>query len=69
MASDYRDTLCKQGHTCNMSRKVDGRDSGAAESLFATLEKELIHRCHSMTREEADLAASAMGSIAVYCRA
>ena len=36
-----------------MSRKGNCWDNAVAESFFATIKKELIHRCHYKTRREA----------------
>ena len=40
----YRDTLRQHGIVCSMSRRADCWDNAVAESFFATLKKELIHR-------------------------
>lgn len=56
MAASYRGSLVKHGIVCSMSRKGGCWDNGVAESLFATLKKELIYRRHFATRTEAALA-------------
>jgi putative transposase len=49
----YRDLL--EGHRiqCSMSRAGNCYDNAVAESFFATLKSELVHRTHYRTREEA----------------
>jgi transposase InsO family protein len=41
---DYRKALRARGIDCSMSRKGDCWDNAVAESFFATLKQELIHR-------------------------
>ncbi len=41
---------------CSMSRKGACRDNSVAESFFATIRKELIHRSSFATHAEAELA-------------
>jgi len=52
----YRDTLRARAIVCSMSRRGDCWDNAVAESFFATLKLELIHRHIFRTREEARLA-------------
>ena len=52
-AGDYRDLLAEHGIECSMSRKGDCWDNAPAESFFATLKKELVHRDRYATRAEA----------------
>ena len=52
-SSAYRDILQTHGITCSMSRKGDCWDNAVAESFFATLKTELIHRRSWPTRREA----------------
>ena len=56
-AGDYRDLLAANGIECSMSRKGDCWDNAVAESFFATLKKELVHRDRYATRREARSAA------------
>lgn len=52
-AGDYRDLLAAHGIECSMSRKGDCWDNSVAESFFATLKKDLVHRTRFATREQA----------------
>ena len=52
----YRDTLRARAIVCSMSRRGDCWDNAVAESFFATLKLELIHRQIFRTREDARLA-------------
>lgn len=52
---DYQQQLRAAGIVCSMSRKGNCYDNAVMESFFATLKKELIHRSHFKTREEARL--------------
>lgn len=52
-AGDYRKALADQGVTCSMSRKGNCWDNSVAESCFATIKKDLIHRERFATRTEA----------------
>ena len=52
-AGDYRDALAENGIEVSMSRKGDCWDNAVAESFFATLKKELVHRQHFKTRRQA----------------
>lgn len=52
-AGDYRDALKDYGIVCSMSRKGNCWDNAVAESFFATIKKELIHRTKFKTRREA----------------
>lgn len=49
---DYRSRLAELGVTVSMSRKGNCWDNAVAESFFATLKKELIHRRSWSTRAE-----------------
>jgi putative transposase len=49
----YRRMLERQGAKCSMSAAGDCWDNAVAESFFATLKKELVHRCAFQTRTEA----------------
>ena len=51
-SADYRRVLEQHGVVQSMSRKGDCWDNAVAESFFATLKKELIHRRSWPTREE-----------------
>ena len=63
-ATDYRDALSNCDIKISMSRKGNCWDNAVAESFFATIKKELIHRCHYKTRREA--AASIFEYIEVF---
>ena len=52
-SDDYIAALEARGITRSMSRKGDCWDNAVAESFFATLKKELIHRNDFETRKEA----------------
>lgn len=52
-AGDYRDLLASNGIECSMSRKGDCWDNSVAESFFATLKKDLVHRTRFTTRQQA----------------
>jgi putative transposase len=52
-SGDYQALLNKAGAVCSMSRKGNCYDNAPVESFFASLKKELIHRCSFATREEA----------------
>jgi transposase InsO family protein len=43
-SGDYRQQLWDNGIVCSMSRKANCWDNAVAESFFATIKKELIHR-------------------------
>jgi len=49
---DYRERLQELGVTVSMSRKGNCWDNAVAESFFATLKKELVHRHAWKTRAE-----------------
>ena len=51
-SNDYQDALRDQGVMCSMSRKGNCWDNAVAESFFASLKKELIHRRRWRTRAE-----------------
>ena len=55
-AGDYRDALAENGIEASMSGKGDCWDNSVAESFFATLKKELVHRTRYATRREAKAA-------------
>ena len=50
---DYRKLLLNNRAAISMCRKGDVLDNAPLESFYATLKKELIHRCHYQTRREA----------------
>jgi len=52
-AKDYRKALLDRGILCSMSRKGNCWDNSVAESFFATIKKELIHRYKFETRRQA----------------
>ena len=52
-SDDYQKELRRRKITCSMSRKGDCWDNAVVESFFATLKRELIHRRHFATREQA----------------
>lgn len=52
-AKDYRSALRKRGIKVSMSRKGNCWDNAVAESFFATIKKELIHKFKFTTRREA----------------
>lgn len=52
-AGDYRELLIGNAMQCSMSRRADCWDNAVAESFFATLKKELVHRDRYATRREA----------------
>ena len=58
-SAEYRQLLEQHGARCSMSRVGDCWDNAVAESFFATLKKELVHRCAFQTRSEAYDAVSA----------
>lgn len=49
----YRKALRENEIDCSMSRRANCWDNAVAESFFATLKKELIHKFHYKTRKEA----------------
>lgn len=49
----FQDALCAAGMVCSMSRRGNCWDNAVAESFFATLKRELIHRQAFTTRESA----------------
>jgi transposase InsO family protein len=49
----YRSILAKANMTASMSRAGDCWDNAVAESFFATLKKELIHRYRWLDRSDA----------------
>lgn len=53
---DYQDYLHEHGIRQSMSAKGDCYDNACAESFFATLKKELVHRLHFKTRSQGSLA-------------
>ena len=52
-AKEYHQALSDRGITTSMSRKGNCWDNAVAESFFATIKKELIHRYTFQTRREA----------------
>ena len=50
---DYRKALWRNEMVCSMSRRGDCWDNAVAESFWATLKKELVHRTHFATRRQA----------------
>jgi putative transposase len=52
-STEYRQLLDEHGALCSMSRVGDCWDNAVAESFFATIKKELVHRCAFQTRSEA----------------
>jgi len=52
----YRHVLASEDITCSMSRRGDCWDNAVAESFFATLKTELIHRQSWSTRRQTQLA-------------
>ena len=52
-SGDYEALLSGAGALCSMSRKGNCYDNAPVESFFASLKRELIHRCVFATREEA----------------
>ena len=53
-AGNYRELLSGNAMECSMSRRADCWDNAVAESFFATLKKELVHRERYTTRREAE---------------
>ena len=52
-SKEYRLALSNQGIDVSMSRRGNCWDNAVAESFFATLKKELVHRTRFATRREA----------------
>jgi transposase InsO family protein len=52
-SGDYRQLLARHGAAASMSAAGNCYDNAVAESFFATLKKELVHRCSFETRSEA----------------
>jgi putative transposase len=52
-SGDYQALLSEAGALCSMSRRGNCYDNAPVESFFASLKRELIHRCCFATREEA----------------
>jgi len=52
-SADYQRALRQRGLVCSMSRKGDCWDNAVAESFFATLKIELVHRTRFTTRAQA----------------
>lgn len=52
-ATEYRAELAQRGITCSMSRRGNCWDNAVAESFFATLKTELVHRHEFATHAEA----------------
>ena len=55
-AKNYRAALDEAGIACSMSRRGDCWDNAVAESFFATLKKELVHRRLFVSRADAKTA-------------
>lgn len=55
-SGDYRDELKQNAIICSMSRKGDCWDNAVAESFFAGIKKELVHKVRFKTRIEATAA-------------
>ena len=51
-SDDYRRLLNENGITQSMSRKANCHDNAVAESVFATIEKDVLMRHHFATRDE-----------------
>ena len=49
----YRSELAKHGIECSMSRRGNCWDNAPMESFFSTLKRELAHRSHWQTQEQA----------------
>jgi len=49
----FQSLLAQHGIVCSMSRKANCWDNAPAESLVATIKKELVHHEHYATRDEA----------------
>jgi transposase InsO family protein len=52
-SGDYQKLLDTAGAVCSMSRRGNCWDNAPVESFFASLKRELVHRCEFATREEA----------------
>jgi len=52
-SGDYQHRLQEAGIVCSMSRRGNCWDNAPTESFFATLKKELVHRTHFESREQA----------------
>ena len=52
-SGDYQKVLCKAGLVASMSGKGNCYDNAVAESFFATLKKELVHRTVFFSRSHA----------------
>lgn len=52
-SDDYQKRLRAAGAVCSMSRKGNCYDNAPMESFFASLKRELVHRCVFATKEEA----------------
>jgi putative transposase len=52
-SGDYQTQLKESGIVCSMSRKGNCWDNAPTESFFATLKKELVHRCRFACRAAA----------------
>jgi putative transposase len=64
----YQRALERNGITCSMSRVGDCWDNAVAESFFATLKVELIHRQAWPTREQAKAAIGEYIEVFYNCR-
>jgi transposase InsO family protein len=52
-SAEYQNELAAHGITASMSRRGNCFDNAVAESFFATLKAELVHRCLWLTKAEA----------------
>lgn len=52
-SGDYQQALKAAAATCSMSRKGNCWDNAPTEAFFATLKRELVHRRHFASRQEA----------------
>jgi transposase InsO family protein len=52
-SADFQQLLKNHGITCSMSGAGNCYDNAVAESFFATLKRERVHRCQYQTRTEA----------------
>lgn len=55
-SDEYGETISKAGIILSMSRKGNCWDNAVAESFFATLKKELIHRQHWLAKSQVIIA-------------
>jgi transposase InsO family protein len=55
-SQDYQEALRQVGAVCSMSRRGNCWDNAPTESFFASLKRELVHRCQFATRQQATMA-------------